>query len=176
MLDQQPNPQTENGYTMIANELLEALALLHLPTNEWQVVLVVIRKTYGFKKKVDRIANFQIMNSTGLGKEVVSRALHNLHKKRVITRDGKFIGINKDYSQWKLAKQLTNKLAELLTELAESSTKVSSPHVTQKKKETIQNKDIYIGDGKNGKDRQSAERPRTGGKTNVRRSIGAPLR
>jgi len=69
----------------------------------------------------------------------MSHLLHGILKKRVITRDGKFIGINKDYSQWKLAKQLTNKLAELLTELAESSTKVSSPHVTQKKKETIQN-------------------------------------
>ena len=54
------NPQLEDGYTEIANEILEALMRLHLSPNQWQVILCIIRKTYGFKKKVDYIANSQI--------------------------------------------------------------------------------------------------------------------
>jgi len=146
------NPQIENGYTMIANELLEALGYLHLPTNEWQIVMVIIRKTYGYKKKVDKIANFQIVAATGLRKDVVSRAIKNLEKKQIIIRFGKIIGINKNYSQWKLAELQTVKLAELQTELAKLQTKVGSPHVTQKKKENIQKKEYININKKNNKD------------------------
>jgi len=136
-----PSPQLENGYTTIANELLEVMAFIQLPPNEWQVLFVIIRKTYGYKKKVDRIANLQIMDATGLGKEVVSRAIKNLTRKGLVSRTGKYLGINKDYGQWQLAELLTKKLAEQSTELAELLTKVSSSVVTQKKKENIQKKE-----------------------------------
>ena len=155
-------PQLEDGFTSIANELLEKLARISLPPNQWQVLLVIIRKTYGFHKKVDHIANFQIMEATGLCKAVVSRCLKGLSDMQLITRKGKSIGFQKDWEQWKqLAVPLTlvselaepstspdNKskqnsqpeLAESSTELAIQSTKVSSPAVTQKIKETIQKK------------------------------------
>jgi phage replication O-like protein O len=148
------NPQTENGYTMIANELLEALMQVQLAPNDWQVLLCIIRKTYGFKKKVDRIANFQIMQYTSLRKDVVSRCLSRLVVKSIITRDHKLVGVNKNYETWKLAEQPTKKLTKQPTELAEQPTKVGGSHVTQKKKEPIQkkeedinkiNKDDYIG-------------------------------
>jgi len=122
---------------------------IYLPPNHWQVLLCVIRKTYGFRKKVDWIANFQIVASTGLGKTTVSRALSKLKQQGLITRNGKSIGFQKDWEQWKvsrtanlqkLADKVPRKLAEQLTELAEQPTKVSSPVVTQKKKETIQKK------------------------------------
>ncbi len=154
-------PQLENGYTPIANEILEKLARLSLSSNQWQVLLVIIRKTYGFHKKVDYIANFQIGAATGLGKTVVSRILRNLNDRHIITRKGKIVGLQKDWGKWQgltfqpalgteLAEQLTNQelaeqpteLAEQLTELAVSSTKVSSSEVTQKIKETIQKKPI----------------------------------
>ena len=151
-------PQLENGYTKIANELLEHLSRIHLSSNQWQVLLCIIRRTYGFNKKVDYIANSQICESTGLCKAVVSRTLRSLSDIKVINRKGKEIGLQKDWEQWKLAEQSTidTKLAEQSTgeklaissselaisssELAEQSTKVSSPAVTQKKKETIQKK------------------------------------
>ncbi len=143
------NPQLEDGYTMIANEILENLMRVQLSANQWQVILCIIRKTYGFKRKVDRIANFQICEATGLGKEVVSRSLHKLQTAGVILRNGKQIGFQKDWERWQqLAEQSTlkvsrtanKKLAEQSTELAEQLTKVSSSHVTQNKKETIQKK------------------------------------
>ncbi len=143
------NPQLEDGYTMIANEILENLMRVQLSANQWQVLLCIIRKTYGFKRKVDRIANSQICEATGLGKEVVSRSLRKLHEAHIIVRSGKVIGFQKDWESWqKLAEQSTlrisrtanKKLAEQSTELAEQLTKVSSPRVTQNIKETIQKK------------------------------------
>lgn len=150
------SPQKENGYTEIANEILEHLALLHLSANQWQVVLCIIRKTYGFHKKVDYIANSQLCEATGLCKAVVSRALHYLEANNIISRRGKTIGIQKDWEHWQeLAEQSTLKLklaeqsiikkfaipstllAEQSTELAGQSTKVSSCAVAQKIKETI---------------------------------------
>jgi len=166
-------PQLENGYTMIANEILAALMRSQLAPTEWQVLLCIIRKTYGFKKKVDRIANFQIMSDTGLRKDVVSRTLRHLSEKGLIYRNGKAIGFLKDYSQWKLAELSTKKLAELSTELAELPTKVDSPHVTQKKKENIQKK--YIGD-QHAEHQQNIKRVGAGRKESVRRSVESPLR
>ena len=157
------NPQLEDGYTPIANEILEALMRSYLSPNQWQVLLCIIRKTYGFRKKIDYITNRQIVEATGLGKTTVSRALTKLKQQGLITRNGKHIGFLKDYELWKvsrtantheqikakvsrtantkkLAERGDQKLAEQLTELAEQLTKVSSPVVTQNKKETIQKK------------------------------------
>ena len=94
-------PQLEDGYTQIANEILERLVRMHLSPNQWQVLLCIIRKTYGFHKKVDYIANFQIGNATGLGKTVVSRCLSGLAEMELIKRKGKFIGFQKDWEKWK---------------------------------------------------------------------------
>ena len=152
-------PQKENGYTPIANELLEKLARVSLSPNQWQVLMVIFRKTYGFHKKVDYIANFQIGELTGLGKTVVSRVLHNLADRNLITRKKKIIGFQKDWEKWqqlavlitlasKLAEQSTSEVINTANQskqdsqpkLAEQSTKVSSSEDTQKIKETIQKK------------------------------------
>ena len=156
-------PQLKDGFTSIANELLEKLARISLAPNQWQVFLVIIRKTYGFHKKVDYIANFQIGEATGLGKTVISRCLKGLADMNLISRKGKIIGIQKDWEKWKgltfqaslgveLAEQLTSeKLAEQSTKvsnlvegLAKLSTKVSSPEVTQKIKDTTTKDKRYI--------------------------------
>ena len=144
------NPQLEDGHTRIANEILDNMARIYLPPNQWQVLVVVIRRTYGFQKKVDWIANCQIVEATGLVKSTVSRALHRLEERGLITRNGKSIGFQKDWEQWKVS-SIANceklairkqKLADRKPELAILPTKVSSPRVTQKKKENIQKK-IY---------------------------------
>ena len=103
------SPQLENGFTKIANEILEKLMIRHLSPNQWQVLLYVIRKTYGYHKKVDYIANYQIVDATGLCKAVVSRALLILEEMKIISRDGKYIGFQKDWEQWqKLAERSTS--------------------------------------------------------------------
>jgi len=135
----------EPGYTQIPHEALEKLARISLPPNQWRVLLLIIRKTLGWHKEVDYIANFQIVEATGLCKAVVSRCLKGLNDLQFITRKGKLIGFQKDWEQWgKLAESSTfeklaipsTELVESSTELAESSTKVSSCAVTQKIKDT----------------------------------------
>ena len=95
------NPQLENGHTRIANEVLEKLARMYLPPNQWQVLLCIIRKTYGFHKKVDWIANSQIIEATGLVKSTVSRSLKALDQQGLISRTKKSIGFQKDWERWK---------------------------------------------------------------------------
>jgi len=155
------NPQLEDGHTRIANELLEQLMKRHLSPNQWRVLLCIIRKTYGFQKKVDYIANFQVVEATGLRKAVVSRCMKELHQAGLITRQGKYIGFQKNWEEWQKLPISSTKLpisstelpisstelpissTELpisSTELPISSTKVDGCDVTQKKKETIQKK------------------------------------
>jgi len=127
-------PQLEDGYTPIANEILEKLVRMPLAPNQWRVLLCIIRKTYGFHKKVDYIANFQIGEATGLCKAVVSRCLKDLNDRQLITRKGKYIGFQKDWEKW-------GKLATLLTSEPTEDTKKS-----QKSQELrIVRADGYIG-------------------------------
>jgi phage replication O-like protein O len=94
-------PQLENGHTQIANEILDHLMTLHLPPNQWQIVICIIRKTYGYHKKTDYIANAQIIEATNLGKTVVSRAINELVYREIITKNGKYLGFQKDWEKWK---------------------------------------------------------------------------
>ncbi|OED41232.1 hypothetical protein AB833_10080 [Chromatiales bacterium (ex Bugula neritina AB1)] len=50
------NPQIVDGYTRIANELLDALIRSGLTKRELRVVLVVIRQTYGYNRSSDDIS------------------------------------------------------------------------------------------------------------------------
>lgn len=60
------SPQTEDGYTAIANEIMEALIAAELSGQEFRIALLVIRKTYGFKKKEDAISLSQMCPSIRL--------------------------------------------------------------------------------------------------------------
>lgn len=96
------NPQVENGYTKIANELLDALARIKLCAYESKVLWFIIRKTYGWKKKDDWIALSQFTEATNILKPNVSRTLSKLERRHIIIRDNhRHIGLQKDYDQWK---------------------------------------------------------------------------
>jgi len=94
------NPQLEEGYTAIANEILEQLYKRYLSPNQWQVILCVARKTYGFRKKLDFISTSQISQETGLCSSVISRVLNSLQAAKMIVREGRNIGIQKDWEKW----------------------------------------------------------------------------
>jgi len=113
------NVQKENGYTEIANELLEALYQVPLSSTEFRILLYILRKTYGFKKKSDWISQKQIAKEFGIYKQHVSRAIKELKTKNMITnnieKNKKILGVQKDYGKWELPKLVTNKLQELVT-------------------------------------------------------------
>ncbi|MFC1591211.1 replication protein [Thermodesulfobacteriota bacterium] len=99
------NPQLENGYTRVANELLEALAKIDLTASEVKILFVIIRKTYGFNKKKDRISYSQFEEKTGMRNGNMSRPIKRLEEKNIIivrrkSGVGSFYGIQKDYERW----------------------------------------------------------------------------
>ena len=103
------SPQKENGYVPIANEIVEAFARTYFPSGERQVLDVILRKTYGFNKKEDKIAFSQFTEGTGLSRRTVIYALQNLEAKRIILisksrnkllNNPNSYRFNKDYETW----------------------------------------------------------------------------
>jgi phage replication O-like protein O len=97
-------PQIENGYVKIANELIEELSKLYLSGNEWRVIMVVVRKTYGWNKKTDHISLTQFQKATNLSRPSVVRSLKKLVAKQIlVAKQQPFIkeyGLNKHYKEW----------------------------------------------------------------------------
>lgn len=90
----------DDGYTRVANELLEAVMAADLTARQLKVVLALIRKTYGFGKKFDRITNTQIAMMTGIHHTHVCKAKNEMIAMNIIVTNGLAIGINKVISEW----------------------------------------------------------------------------
>jgi len=143
------NPQKENGYTAIANEIWEALWKAGLNGTEWEVLTVVIRRTYGFQKKEDWISYTQFEKLTQKTRPAIWKAITSLVNKRLLVNKRKpgrtLYRFNKDYSQWLVNKRkLVNK--------QKSTSKQSLTQLVNKRlltketitKETIQKKDTNV--------------------------------
>lgn len=91
----------DDGYTRIANDLLDALLAADLSKHQYKVALAVVRKTYGFNKKSDRITNSQIAKLTGLPETRVCTAKNQLIDMQILKLDGRRIGPNNVISEWK---------------------------------------------------------------------------
>jgi len=111
------NPQVEDGHTEIANELFEAIMMVPMSDYEHRVFMFILRKTYGLKKKLDWISQKQITAELGIHKCHVSRTIRKLLEKNMIInipeKNKKIMGIQKDYEQWKLPIQVTNKVTNI---------------------------------------------------------------
>ena len=102
------SPQLENGFTRIANEILENLSRVQMSGTEWQFVMCLFRKTYGFNKSEDWITGSQIVMMTGLKKERVSEAKKRLIERKIVTEKRNKISFQKDHDQWvELRKSVT---------------------------------------------------------------------
>lgn len=97
-------PQLEDGFTRIANELLEAILGFGFSQRQLSVVFTVIRKTYGYGKKQDDMSAAQIGQICGMGRNHVTEVIGQLTQLNVLTRAtgtyGLVIGINKNHKQW----------------------------------------------------------------------------
>jgi phage replication O-like protein O len=98
------SPQVENGHIDIANELAEALARVNLTGHESRLLWCILRKTYGWHKKTDRISYSQFAEATGIDHRHVGRALASLKARNLIICQGNGYsleyGLQKDYDQW----------------------------------------------------------------------------
>lgn len=99
------NPQIEDGYVKIANELFDALIRLKLPDSQHRILLYIIRRTYGFNQKSAEISLSEISKATDILPRHVSRELKILIEKNIISAEknkGKksLLCVQKDYSKW----------------------------------------------------------------------------
>ncbi|EAP6775454.1 replication protein [Salmonella enterica subsp. enterica serovar Newport] len=90
----------DDGFTRIANEILEAVMHAGLSQHQLLVFMAVMRKTYGFNKKSDWVSNEQLSELTGILPHKCSSAKSALVKRGILTQTGRVIGINKTVSEW----------------------------------------------------------------------------
>ena len=100
------DPQLQNGYTKIANELLEALCRLNISGNEMRILLYIIRRTYGFNRSYTELPLSEISAAVGIRKNHVSEVLNRLSTKNIIELHSnrgikpQTISIVKNYEKW----------------------------------------------------------------------------
>ncbi|EGM0645100.1 replication protein [Escherichia coli] len=141
----------DDGYTRIANELLEAVMLAGLSQHQLLVFMAVMRKTYGFNKKADWVSNDQLSALTGILPHKCSAAKSALVKRGVFTQIGRTVGINKAVSEWVKLPKSGNENKVYLKEvnlpvsgkkcLPESGNDTYPNQVNTKDKHTKDNKD-----------------------------------
>jgi len=147
------NPQKENGFTPIANEIMEALARAKISGRDFNVLLFVIRKTYGFNKKVDFIALSQIAKHCFISKIRASQVMTRLVLMNLLTVKENINGIgksylfNKHYEQWSTVKENLNSKGKPIVTVKENLNRPLRKTLTTKDiytKETIQKKEYPL--------------------------------
>jgi len=95
----------ENGYTRIANELLEALARCHFTAAQLRIIIIIARLTYGYKKRAAPISTRKIAEACQLKPWLVRYSVSVLISKNVLFRENGQrgeIGINNHVDQWQI--------------------------------------------------------------------------
>ena len=143
------NPQKENGYTTIANELLEAIYCGKFSPTEFKMLLFIFRYTYGFNRKSARLSNSFISGGTKIHEVAVSRAITSLIRDNVLIEQEKpcfnqprLIGVNKNYESWQNRLELTELLRVNKNDLGVNKTVKEGLTELFTKKENIINKTI----------------------------------
>lgn len=149
------NPQLEDGYMRISIEIIDRFKKLHLSGNEWQIVWVVLRKTWGWGKKTDTISLSQFQEESGLSRPSVTEALRKLVGKKVLVLHKQTYistySFNKLYDEWDTTKLVPKRVLvgfSVATSTEKGTTLVpkKEPKLVPKKEHTIDNIDTYTKD------------------------------
>lgn len=99
--------QLENGYTRIANELMEAISMAKFNGSQFRIVLAVLRQTYGFNRKSAEISISFLSKATGIEERHIRKEVDRLINSHVLNEyapptntSSREMGVNKDYTQW----------------------------------------------------------------------------
>lgn len=136
--------QLEDGYSRLANELLDATMRSGLPETELCILMAVWRKTYGFNKKLDWISNEQFEEMIDKHYTHCSTAKNNLVRRKVLIQEGRKIGMNTNTSEWQTK---NNGFCKTLAKpakktLAEPANHIKQELLTTKDNNTKDKKDI----------------------------------
>ena len=101
------SPQKENGYTPIANELLEAIYRTNFTSTELKTILFTMRYTYGFSRKEHELSLNFISKGIGISKRYISSSVSKLIEDNVLQvvrehtdTQSRIIKLNKNYNKW----------------------------------------------------------------------------
>lgn len=107
------SPQKENGYTPIANEILEAVMRQRLGGTQLRLVLAVWRYTYGFNRRQHQLSESFLARAVDAHPKQVARELRALVKKRMLRVAGRdaasgahILAFHKNYDEWEGADRL----------------------------------------------------------------------
>tara|TARA_B110001454_G_scaffold54930_2_gene53710 strand:+ start:7292 stop:8311 length:1020 start_codon:yes stop_codon:yes gene_type:complete len=128
-----------NGYTRIANELIDQLCRVDLSGRQFRVVNAIIRKTYGYRKKQDWITAGQIaeeMEYDGATTNI-SADIRTLRNRNVLFLDGRKIGVNTRLSDWIMTKKPRSKTITKVIENDQFSKKPTNQKQSHKELKTI---------------------------------------
>ena len=102
------NPQLENGYTRIANELFEAIIEYPFTCAELRIILFIIRRTYGWKTSKSFISYGSVAKKLRVDIRYVKRRINKLILDNVLLKNKTAWenrnGLNKEYTSWQLWK------------------------------------------------------------------------
>lgn len=106
-------PQKENGFTPIANELIEQLYKLPLNGTQFRIILVVFRYTYGFNRKEHELSESFIALALETHKRQIQRELRSLIDMNVLDvvkpatfNSSRVVAFNKYYERWLISRQV----------------------------------------------------------------------
>lgn len=137
------------NYFKVPNEYQDALCQIRIPGQAGQVLAVIIRFTYGWKKKEADVSFKTFRKRTGMDNRHIARARNRLIQMNIITVAKKgnkkkaYYRIQTDYTKWKpLPKKARGKpSSKKATKAVAKKDDKSSP-----KKATPSIKDIHIKD------------------------------
>ncbi|OIB04863.1 hypothetical protein AK95_14705 [Paenibacillus sp. LC231] len=105
------NPQLEDGYTRIANELLDEICLYKWNGSQLKIVIKVWRLTYGYNRKDHEFSRTFLQEVTGLSESTIKQELSFLIKNRILLvtkketgTEGRKLAFNKNYEEWTIPK------------------------------------------------------------------------
>ena len=120
------SPQTENGYTPIAHELLDMIVKYPFKGYEFKIVLKIIRDTYGWQSKKRQISYGKMSERTGIDRRHIvnycaSLIARNIILKQKLKNNKNLWGINKDYEEWLTLDGVNFKEREIKKEIERTS-------------------------------------------------------
>jgi phage replication O-like protein O len=155
--------QTEHGFTMIANDLMDAIVQSRIPAEVRRVFDYILRNTYGYKRKSFETTHYQISQDLKTPRQRVSESLQWLRERNMVNGTEKCavlernhkttLGIQKDFDRWKNGTEKCAVARKSVPSTARKSVQTSS----RKKKENS----VCV---QNGTEKRAVYRPPTGDK------------
>lgn len=132
-MNKQANPQLEDGYTRISNELLEAICASNLTGLQMRILMLFIRSSYGYGKREAAFSLEYIQEKLQIPKRSAQRSLKSLTDANILQviqeasrSTPRIMMLNKKYNEWDISGD------QYVTPKSESGdTQVTKNRVTQ---------------------------------------------